>query len=149
MSSAEEDAFTMDYLNQSVGEPLAKACAACVTDRPADPVEYIALWLERRAGRYGVARRPLLVPLYRPTLAGLHVSARKASCRMACFGARQPCAPRCLAICLLAFSQAARDCHSAIFPRPVSSRDAVIAFCRCIDVIYLTASLLHSGDFHC
>ena len=37
---------TIEYLKGTVGEALARGCAATVKEAPSDPVEYLALWLE-------------------------------------------------------------------------------------------------------
>ena len=36
-----------EYLQQTVGPPLAGGCAATAAARPADPVEHLANWLLR------------------------------------------------------------------------------------------------------
>lgn len=39
------------YLKETVGEALARGCAAVVTAQPNDPVEYLGLWLLRYAAQ--------------------------------------------------------------------------------------------------
>lgn len=33
------------YLKETVGEALARGCAAAISAQPNDPVEYLGLWL--------------------------------------------------------------------------------------------------------
>lgn len=40
-------AFDCGYLKETVGEALARGCAATVTAEPNDPVEYLGRWLLR------------------------------------------------------------------------------------------------------
>lgn len=42
-------AFDSGYLKETVGEALARGCAATVTAEPNDPVEYLGRWLHRCA----------------------------------------------------------------------------------------------------
>lgn len=52
-------AFDCSYLKETVGEALARGCAATVTAEPNDPVEYLGNWLLRS----GALSRPALVIL--------------------------------------------------------------------------------------
>lgn len=42
-----EESSTIQYLKGTIGEALARGCAATVRESPSDPVEFLALWLER------------------------------------------------------------------------------------------------------